>query len=88
MGKDLYCRLGPIHHTRLAEFGADVVLASDCGITSKCLLGKVGFDAGEVLRKDCCIQVHLKSWDIENSLTCRNGNRNGDVDTLLACYGA
>ena len=85
MDQKLYSRIGPTHHIRLAKFGANNVVASDRGITSKRLLCEIGLDAGEILSKDCRIKVPRQSWDIEDFLACRNGQGNCSTDALLGC---
>ena len=83
MGKELHCGLFVGSIVWLAEFGADVVCSGNSRVVEQRLFSKVGPDVCKVLGERGGIEVGLKGGNVENSISRRDVNRDGDVDTLL-----
>lgn len=68
------------------ELGADVVGSSNCGVVEQCLFSVVALDVREVLGELGSIEIGLQCGNVENPISRRDVNRDGDIDTFLCQY--
>ena len=86
MSKELHSGILVRGIVRRTELSTDLVGSSNGGVVEQGLFCEICPDGRKVLRERCSIEVGLQGGKIKNSVSRRDVNRDGDVDTLLCQY--